>query len=122
LAAAGVTPPADAKLEGVNLLPYLEGKEAGEPHKALFWRFGPQIAVRMGDWKLVKAAEPGAGAGGRRGPASTEGAKLFNLKDDLGETKGVAAAHPEQVEELAAAWEERAKANVPAAGGPPGQE
>ncbi|MCX5758725.1 MAG: sulfatase-like hydrolase/transferase, partial [Candidatus Hydrogenedentes bacterium] len=38
LAVAGVIPPADAKLEGVNLLPYLTGQESAAPHDALFWR------------------------------------------------------------------------------------
>src|ERR1043166_3192828 len=58
LAAAGATPKPDWKLDGVNLLPYLTEKSS-PPHPALYWRFGQQIALRMGDWKLVKA--PGGG-------------------------------------------------------------
>lgn len=37
VAAAGVK--AD-NLDGVNLLPYLSGEQAGAPHDALYWRFG----------------------------------------------------------------------------------
>lgn len=89
LAAAGVAVSADDKLEGVNLLPYLTGEKTEPPHKALFWRFGPQRAVRSGDWKLVEA---GAGV------------QLFNLQDDISESKDVAAEHPEKVKELEALY------------------
>jgi arylsulfatase A-like enzyme len=120
LAAAGVAPPADAKFDGVNLLPFLSGESSqSATDRALFWRFGPQVAVRKGDWKLVKAAEPGAGAAGRRGATSLDGAKLFNLKDDVGESKDVAADHPEVVKNLTAAWTTWNKDNVPATWGPP---
>jgi arylsulfatase A-like enzyme len=40
LAAAGVAPKAEWHVEGVDLLPYLSGKEKGQPHAALYWRFG----------------------------------------------------------------------------------
>ena len=40
LAAVGSPAPDAAQLDGVNLLPYLTGKESGPPHAALFWRFG----------------------------------------------------------------------------------
>jgi arylsulfatase A-like enzyme len=39
LAAAGAAIGADAKLDGVDLLPYLTGKKAGPPHETLYWRF-----------------------------------------------------------------------------------
>ena len=32
-----------------------ESKDVKPPHDALYWRFGPQTAIRKGDWKLVKA-------------------------------------------------------------------
>src|SRR5262249_4118242 len=54
LAAAGVAIKPEWKLEGVNLLPYVTGEQSGAPHEALYWRFGPQVAIRKGDWKLVK--------------------------------------------------------------------
>lgn len=109
LAAAGVSPPSDAKFDGVNLLPHLEGKGGGAPHAALFWRFGEQTAVRKGDWKLVDAR----GSGGK---------KLFNLKDDIGETKDLSAANPDRAKELQAAWDEWNKGNVPPTWGPPRQK
>ena len=51
-AVAGAPP--DAMLDGVNLLPFLEGTNKDDPHQALYWRFGPQKAVRQGNWKLVR--------------------------------------------------------------------
>jgi arylsulfatase A-like enzyme len=109
LAAAGVEARPDWKLDGVNLLPYLRGEKTGVPHDALYWRFGGSLAIRMGDWKLVKTTGgrggDGAGAATRSGKATVDGAVLFNLKDDIGEKTDVAAKHPEKAKELAAAWQ-----------------
>jgi arylsulfatase A-like enzyme len=110
LAAAGVEINPEWKLDGVNLLPYLRGQSKEPPHTALYWRFGGQMAIRAGDWKLTKAATGGGRAGGggaasRREKATVEGAKLFYLKDDIGEQTDLAAKHPEKVKELAAMWQ-----------------
>ncbi len=117
LAAAGIEPQADWKLEGVNLLPYIKGDKTEPPHDALYWRFGQQIAIRKGDWKLVKA--PGGGVeGGRGGAASTQGAQLYNLASDIGEKTNLADREPDKVKELAAAWDAWNKDNIPAKWGP----
>jgi arylsulfatase A-like enzyme len=90
----------------VSLLPHLRGEARGDPHEALFWRFGQQMAVRKGDWKLVKydlAAEGGSG---------TSATKLYRLADDIGETTDLAAKHPEKVKELQADWDQWNKGNV----------
>ena len=105
LAAAGVNIRPEWKLDGVNLLPYLTGNESGMPHQALYWRFGQQIAIRMGDWKLVK----GVGSRGvegieQRGKPSTDGAELYNLKTDIGEKNNLADKEPAKFKELADAW------------------
>lgn len=104
LAAAGVTIHPEWKLDGVNLLPYLAGEKSGVPHETLYWRFGQQLAIRRGDWKLVKAPGAGAEGGRRRSVATTEGAHLYNLAKDIGEQKNLAAQEPEKVRELAEAW------------------
>jgi arylsulfatase A-like enzyme len=102
LAAAGVNE--QSNLDGVNLLPFLTGRKSGHPHEALFWRLGQHMAIRKGDWKLVKtrggllqAADPDAFK-------NLSGAELYNLADDIGEQKNLAAAHPEKVRELGDAW------------------
>lgn len=92
LAAAGVPITAGMKLDGVNLLPYLMGDNASAPHDALYWRFGPQTAIRMGDWKLVKHNDGTA-------------LELYNLKDDIGESKDLAAANPQKFGELKSTWD-----------------
>lgn len=107
LAAAGVEPKPDWKLDGVDLLPYLSGKKTGQPHDALFWRFGKQMAVRQGDWKLVRY-DPNADE--QKGAATP--AKLYNLAADIGETTDLAAKNPEKVKELRAAWEGWNRGNV----------
>ena len=99
MAAAGSPVPADAKLDGVNLLPYLTGEKAGAPHQALFWRFGRQRAVRAGDWKLTDMGE---------------GAKLFNLVQDIGEKNDLAAKEPAKLQELEAAYKEWNSQNIEA--------
>ena len=46
---------ADTKnLDGVNLLPFISGEKKSAPHDALYWRFGEQMAIRVGDYKLVR--------------------------------------------------------------------
>jgi len=103
LAAAGVGIKPEWKLDGVNLLPYVTGQLKEAPHDTLYWRFGGQLAIRKGDWKLVKApAERGGIKPGEK--ATVEGAALYNLADDIGESKDLASANPEKVKELAAAW------------------
>lgn len=105
LAAAGVAVKPEWQLDGVNLLPYLTGENAAAPHDTLFWRFGQQIALRMGDWKLVKGAGSSGIEGGERlEKATTDGAELYNLKDDIGETKNLATSNPGKLKELADAW------------------
>ena len=104
LAAVGADIKSEWKLDGVNLLPHLQGRNAGAPHDALYWRFGSQLAVRMGDWKLVKA--PGAGAAAPRagGRATTDGAHLYNVAADIGEQNNLAEKEPDRVKRLADAW------------------
>lgn len=114
LAAAGAEIPADVKFDGVNLLPYLTGEKAEAPHEALFWRFGGQIAVRKGDWKLVKGATDEKPVGQLGFTASLDGAQLYNLSSDIGEQTDLAAQEPEKVKELAAAWETWDSQNIEA--------
>ena len=105
LAAAGVKPQPQWKLDGVNLLPFLTGKMSGRPHEALYWRLGENMAIRKGDWKLVKTSERPLQDVDPAIFSDLSGAELYNLANDIGEKKNLAAAHPEKVKELAAAWQ-----------------
>jgi arylsulfatase A-like enzyme len=90
--AVGGKIPEDAKLDGVNLLPFLAGENDKGPHETLFWRFGEQWAVRKGDLKLLKM-----------GNAAT---KLFDLANDIGEKHDLAAEKQEVAKELEATWKQ----------------
>jgi arylsulfatase A-like enzyme len=106
VSAAGGQVAKEWKIDGVNLLPYLDGKNTGRPHETLFWRFGPQWAVRQGDWKLVQAYDYSQKQVGPPQAIKVEAQpKLFNLADDIGETKDLSARHPDKVKALRAAWE-----------------
>lgn len=99
LAAAGVEAQPAAKLDGVNLLPFLSGKATGNPHETLLWRFGQQMAIRHGDWKLVRYDTAADGTK----PGVTKH-KLYNLADDIGESHDLAADKPDKVKELETLW------------------
>jgi arylsulfatase A-like enzyme len=93
LTAAGGKVEPDWKLDGVDLLPYLTGKNAGQPHETLYWRFGPQWAIRKGDWKLVASS------------VDMNKPRLINLKDDIAEAKDLSEENPDKVKELKADWD-----------------
>jgi arylsulfatase A-like enzyme len=111
LAAVGMAVEPAWKLDGVNLLPFLAGKDAGAPHAALFWRFGEQMAVRMGDWKLVR---PDLAPDKQFGNIAKK-PMLFNLAADVGEKTDLAHAEPGKVKELFAAWQDWNRGLVPPA-------
>ena len=111
LAAASVELKPEWKLEGVNLLPFLRSEKPGAPHDALYWRFGKQMAIRMGDYKLVRYdSNADTQTGGRNEPVTA--AKLYRLSDDIGETKDLAAVMPDKVKELQSKWDNWNLANV----------
>lgn len=88
---AGTDPPGDT--DGISFAPTLLGRpEKQERHEYLYWEFpgyGGQQAVRMGRWKgvrqnLLRADNPK--------PLQIE---LYDLEDDIRESKDLAATHPE---------------------------
>jgi arylsulfatase A-like enzyme len=108
-AAAGAAAP--PTLDGANLLPYLTGKADHSPHEAIYFRWfdartkrWDMRAVRSGPWRLLTHA-PGAyhdlekEAAGLASPDQFVTA-LYNIEDDPGETKDLAAEHPGIVKEL----------------------
>lgn len=58
-AAAGAPIPKDRVIDGVDLLPYLQGRAQGRPHQALYWRSGQYKVVLEGDWKLQSSEAQG---------------------------------------------------------------
>ena len=88
LAAAGA--PMPAGLDGVNLLPFVNGK-TGAIHESLFWRFGPRNAARSGQWKMQW------NEGERR--------KLYDLSKDVTESTDVTSANPDVAKKMSADWD-----------------
>lgn len=91
VAAGGKIDP-EWKLDGVDLIPYLTGKNDARPHETLYWRFGDQWAIRKGDWKLVASR------------VDNNVPRLINLKDDIAEANDLIAKNPDKAKELEAAW------------------
>ncbi len=101
----------ERKLDGKNISPLVLG-EAGakSPHECLAFYYGNQElqALRSGKWKLMlphayrTIEQVGAdGKHGKHGKATT-GLALYDLEQDPGETKDLAAAQPEVVQKLSA--------------------
>ena len=86
-------------IDGVSFVPLLNGTADRANDRPLFWHFpnhwgpkgpgiGPSSTVRKGDWKLIYYH-------------ADRSCELFNLAQDLGETRNLAAAEPKRVAELA---------------------
>jgi arylsulfatase A-like enzyme len=88
-AAAGAPLPADRKIDGVDLLPFVNRTATGQPHQALFWRSGGYRVVRDADWKLQSLDRP-------------KRDMLFDLNADPTEQTDVAGANPAMVATLKA--------------------
>ena len=110
LAAAGVDAKPEWKLDGVNLLPFLSGEKTDAPHDALYWRFGRQMAIRSGDWKLVRYDTNAETQSGEAQPVTA--ARLYNLAADIHEDEDLSAMHPDKVRKLQASWDTWDQANV----------
>lgn len=109
LDAAGVPQPTQVTFDGVSLMPALRGGPMDRG--PVFWHYPhygnqggfPSGAVRDGQWKLIENYEDG-----RR--------MLFNLRDDIGETRDLALQEPDRVRAMAeqlAAWRSRVSAVMP---------
>ena len=114
-------------LDGQSLVPLLRGSEAKLAREAIYqhfpgylgsgpgkWRTTPVSTVQAGDWKLMEFLEDGH-------------LELYNLGDDLGESRNLAGAMPEKAAELRLkllAWRKEVKAPMPGKNqaGKPGQK
>jgi len=89
-----------AGIDGISFAPTLLGRpDDQKQHEFLYWEFpgyGGQQALRMGDWKAVRQNML------RRNNPDPLKIELYNLKDDIGESRDVAAEHPEIVARMRA--------------------
>ncbi|MHC4398276.1 MAG: sulfatase-like hydrolase/transferase [Planctomycetota bacterium] len=102
IAAAGLPLAGDRTLDGKDPTAALAGR-SGSPHEYLYWKWGSQsTAIRMGRYKLI-----------RERYSRTRDFQLFDLQNDLGETKNLLAEKPDLARRLEAEltrWEEEAEA------------
>jgi arylsulfatase len=80
---------------GKSLVPAF-AKDTTIPRESLWWFHEGNKAIRMGDWKLVVAAD--------------QPWELYDLKTDRAEQRNLAAQMPEKATELAAAWQKQTDA------------
>lgn len=123
---AGASTEQKLPIDGLDLWPMLTTK-AASPHDAILCvsTQGPErAAVRMGPWKLMQLNAPAraideeSGEGKAKGKAAKAAAKyeplaLYNLEEDPGETRNLAAAQPERVKAMQARLAELLRGAVP---------
>jgi arylsulfatase A-like enzyme len=87
----GAVAPQD--IDGMSIVPEMIGAEAAgqtQPkHEFLYWEYGPQTAVRIGDWKGIRTRE-------------NADWQLYNLAQDPSETTDVADQHPDVIAKVKA--------------------
>lgn len=101
-----IAPAVDQKFDGVSLVDALAGKTI--ERDAIFTYFPhdppvpqwmpPSVSVHRGDWKLLRLFACGENGGDRF--------KLFNIRNDIGETEDLIADYPDVAKELDALIEE----------------
>jgi arylsulfatase A-like enzyme len=116
--------PTDRVYDGVDLIPFLDGKKSGIPNPRLYWRDGVDFAMRDADSKLwICAIAPPrtASANDRNEPKSRRKRKkvvpaigpqgrhvmLYDLAADVSESRNIATADPAKVARMEAeiaAW------------------
>ncbi|HSI63216.1 MAG TPA: sulfatase/phosphatase domain-containing protein, partial [Candidatus Saccharimonadia bacterium] len=112
-------------LDGESLVPLFRDASATLKRDAIYqhfpgylgagedtWRTTPVATIISGDWKLMEFMED-------------KRVELYNLRDDLGETKNLATADAERTQALLTklhAWQQDIKAPMPAANTEQGQE
>jgi arylsulfatase A-like enzyme len=98
----GMKLPDTAGEDSFSLMPLLKGEDKPIRDNAVSASINGLPAVRLGSWKYI----PGQGSGGwGTGGDQSQPVQLYNLADDLGETKNLAAAMPEKVAEMKALLE-----------------
>jgi arylsulfatase A len=96
----GAKLPDNAGEDSFSLLPLLRGKDQPIRPHAVSCAMSGVPALRHGDWKLIAAA---SGSGGFTKLPPVDPATpvlLYNLAEDVGETKNLAAEQPERVAEM----------------------
>ena len=73
-------------IDGVNLVPFINGINKERPHEYLFWKKEARAVCRYNDWKLIRYAD--------------RPAELYDLSKDITEQHNLATAEPELVKTM----------------------
>lgn len=76
-----------SNVDGVNLLPFINGEKTNSPHPILYWRQNRQWAIREDKWKLIK-------------PKGQDEMELYDLSVDKEEQNNIAASNANLVNTL----------------------
>lgn len=100
----GAALPAAAAVDSVSMLPVMKAADGKPVREAtVHHSVNGSFAIRQGDWKLIFC--PGSGGWSEPRPPvarkqNLPSVQLFNLAEDVGESKNVAQDHPEVVQRL----------------------
>lgn len=92
--------PDDRIYDGVNLLPFITGQDAGNPHHSFYWRADHIHGMRQGDWKYIMSTRD-------------NWVELYNMAEDRYEQIDLNKLQPEVLEEMKQAFEEWQKDLAP---------
>jgi arylsulfatase A len=108
----GLKPPADRTIDGASIVPVFAGGSV-QRKEPLYWHFNRaagefQVALRQGDWKILARLDKAPPRGNDVTNAEERDFKaaepvsfaLYNLRDDIGEKKDLAAAEPARLAEM----------------------
>jgi arylsulfatase A-like enzyme len=98
----GAKLPDNAGEDSISLLPLLRGEDRPVRENAVNCSSSGLPGAREGSWKLILG--PGSG-GWSKADDDSQPVQLYNLAEDIGETKNLAAAQPERVAQMKALLE-----------------
>jgi arylsulfatase A-like enzyme len=114
---AGASTAQPLATDGLDIWPVL-ARGAKSPHDAILLAgtMPGKAAVRMGNWKLLlNASDKDFEESPEDEPPPSGTVELYNLKDDIGETRNLAALQPGKVKELRARLDTFLKNAAPSA-------
>ncbi|PSL07160.1 sulfatase-like hydrolase/transferase [Cecembia rubra] len=86
LESVGIKVAEQDSLDGVNLIPFLNGEKQGNPHQTLKWKFTVSAGILEENWKLIRIPD--------RLPL------LFDISKDISEQHNLVLQYPEVAERL----------------------
>ena len=94
----------DAAEDSYSFYPVLSGGPVADPRQAIVHHsVSGHFAIRQGKWKLCLANGSGGWSSPNEKKAKEQGlpdAQLYDMDEDVGETKNLQATHPERTSEL----------------------